>query len=140
MKTEFIKISRGLWPVIILTLAVAYLFQVAPHGHVDDSHADSHPTHHAHANHAHPPANGADERDSSGTEHHHHSVAQHLDFHSVRLCLRVVAQDHGNPAAPTEAVEPIHNPIQSDFVAIEPTELAPDDPLLLHAPSRAPPA
>ena len=128
MKTEFIKISRALWPVVILTLAVAYLFQVAPHGHVNDDHAESHPTHHPHANHAHPTADGADERDSSGTEHHHHSVAQHLDFHSLRLCLRAVDQDYGNLAALAAAVEPIHISLRCSFVAIEPPEPAPDDP------------
>jgi hypothetical protein len=127
-------------PGIVLALAFAYLYQVAPHGHVDAQHAPSHPAHDAHSDHAHPPAHGPEAGDPSGTAHHHHAVAQHLDFHAVRLCLRAVDRDHGDPAAPAESVDPVRVSMRCGNVPAGPARWAPDDPLLRHAPARAPPA
>ena len=130
----------GLWPGMILALALVYLFQVAPHGHIDAFHPEPHATHQAHADHDHAPVDSADDQDSSNDRHHHHSVTQHLDFHSVRLCLRAVDQDHGGPVAVAAVVDLIPGSLLCGFVAAKPAEPVPVDPLLLHAPSRAPPA
>jgi hypothetical protein len=140
MKTGFAKFSRALWPGIVLALAVAYLFQVAPHGHTEVAHTEPYSTHQAPANHTHAPDAAADEHGSADAGHHHHSVAQHLDFHSMRLSLRAVDQDHGKSAASAVAVESIPVPLSCSSVATEPAEPEPQNPLLPHAPSRAPPA
>ena len=75
-----------------LLLAVAYLVQIAPHGHPDahentDGHAHSHHDHphhdeHAGATHAHADTGAREAQET--TRHHHHPLAQHLDDHAVR--------------------------------------------------------
>jgi hypothetical protein len=147
MHTASPAFPRALRLGIILALAVAYLFQAAPHGHVDAAHAPEHaPDHahgHAHADHAHAPAAGADGAaadDAPGTGHHHHAVSRHLDLHSVRHSLQVVGQDHAQAVALAEAIAPLPGGCPCGFTAGEPAAPVPDDPLLRHAPPRAPPA
>lgn len=147
MKVVFTRYPRSIWPGTILVLALAYLFQAAPHGHVGILHPEPHPTQqepadhaHASADHVHVPADNDDERGAAKNQHHHHAVAQHLDIHSVRPSLAAVDRDHGVPLALVVAVAPIPASRPCGFVAAGPAEPVPDDPLRLHALSRAPPA
>ncbi|MBE0565715.1 MAG: hypothetical protein IH621_07165 [Krumholzibacteria bacterium] len=142
MHTKSPAFPRTLRLGIILALAVAYLLQAAPHGHVDDAHAQDHAAAHApaHADHAHAPAAGADADDSPATGHHHHAVSRHLDLHSVRHGLLTAGQDHAQATALAVAVEPLPGSCRCGFTAGQPAEPAPDEPLLRHAPPRAPPA
>jgi len=140
MRVVFSRYPLSLWPGTILVLALAYLFQATPHGHIGILHPEPHPTHQEPADHAHAPADGADEQGASKNQHHHHAAAQHLDIHSVRPSLKAVDRDHGVPLVLAVTVAPIPAARRCGVVVAEPVEPAPDDPLRLHALSRAPPA
>ena len=140
MNVVFSRYPRSIWPGTILVLALAYLFQAAPHGHIGILHPEPQATHQEPVDHAHAPADDADDHGASKNQHHHHAAAQHLDIHSVRPSLKTVDRDHGIPAVLVAAVSPIPAARPCGFVATEPVEPIPDDPLRLHALSRAPPA
>lgn len=140
MKTGFSGSPRTLVPAIVLVLVAIYLFQAVPHGHTFPVHSEPHPPHPAHTDHAHAPADGADGGRSPQDGHHHHSLAQHLDFHSMRPCLGKIVRIAGDAVLTPSAVETAPVALECGIAMAEPTGPLPDDPLPPHAPSRAPPA
>lgn len=128
------------WPVLVLVLTAAYLLQAAPHGHAGDFRCAPPWQHGAHGDQTRIPADGADDRRSPGSCDHQHYLAQHLDVHSLRPGPGVDGRHHGNPALPAAPVEPVRLSSGPRPLTAAPAGPAPDDPLLLHAPPRAPPA
>jgi len=122
-----------------LVMALAYLYQVAPHDHGDHPLSDSYPPRAQHANHTHDPGNEDHQHGRPYAAHHHHSFAQHLDHHFLRICPRDADPERILAVqAPAPMQRIIDCPV-AEFTSLFFDE-PPEKPVPPNAPKRAPPA
>jgi hypothetical protein len=147
MNPRIAVLPRPLRLAAVLALAFAYLSQALPHAHAEAHHPDPHPApiahshaHDHHHHHAHAPETHEADHGPSGPGRHHHEIARHLDVHFLRDVQIATDHDHLGPPLPA-AVPALPNARPAtERIATAPTAPSPPDPLLPHAPSRAPPA